>query len=45
MPWSRSVALQSGWLDLDPTNNLVVDNGHVTLGWARDYGDVSPLRD
>jgi transglutaminase-like putative cysteine protease len=33
-----------GWIDVDPTNNLVVGDGHVTLGWGRDYGDVSPLR-
>jgi transglutaminase-like putative cysteine protease len=33
-----------GWLDLDPTNNLVPSNGHVTIAWGRDYGDVSPLR-
>jgi transglutaminase-like putative cysteine protease len=29
---------------MDPTNNVVPSNGHVTLAWGRDYGDVSPLR-
>lgn len=33
-----------GWVDFDPTNNLIVSNEHVTLGWGRDFGDVSPLR-
>jgi transglutaminase-like putative cysteine protease len=33
-----------GWVDLDPTNNIVVQNEHVVLGWGRDYGDVSPVR-
>ncbi len=33
-----------GWLDMDPTNNVVPSDGHVTLAWGRDYGDVSPLR-
>lgn len=33
-----------GWLDVDPTNNVVPSQGHVTLAWGRDYGDVSPLR-
>jgi transglutaminase-like putative cysteine protease len=33
-----------GWIDLDPTNNLVVQEEHVVLGWGRDYGDVSPVR-
>ena len=34
----------AGWLDLDPTNNLVPSDEHVTLAWGRDYSDVSPLR-
>jgi len=33
-----------GWIDLDPTNNLVVADEHVVLAWGRDYGDVSPNR-
>src|SRR5277367_170337 len=33
-----------GWIDIDPTNNVVPSDGHVTLAWGRDYGDVSPLR-
>jgi transglutaminase-like putative cysteine protease len=42
--WVSAYCPGSGWLDLDPTNNLVPSNGHVTLAWGRDYGDVSPLR-
>jgi transglutaminase-like putative cysteine protease len=33
-----------GWVDLDPTNDLVAAEEHVVLGWGRDFGDVSPLR-
>ncbi len=33
-----------GWLDLDPTNNLVPALGHVRLAVGRDYSDVTPLR-
>jgi len=33
-----------GWIDLDPTNNLIVSDRHITVAWGRDYGDVSPLR-
>ena len=33
-----------GWVDLDPTNNLVVREEHVVLGWGRDFADMSPLR-
>jgi transglutaminase-like putative cysteine protease len=41
--WVSAYCPGIGWIDLDPTNNLVPSNGHVTLGWGRDYGDVSPL--
>ena len=33
-----------GWVDVDPTNNMIVHDEHVVLGWGRDYGDVSPVR-
>jgi transglutaminase-like putative cysteine protease len=42
--WVSAYCPGSGWLDLDPTNNIVPSDGHVTLAWGRDYGDVSPLR-
>lgn len=32
------------WLDLDPTNDLVPDTGHVRVAVGRDFGDVTPLR-
>jgi transglutaminase-like putative cysteine protease len=32
-----------GWLDLDPTNDLLVNGSHVTLAWGRDYSDVAPV--
>ena len=33
-----------GWVNLDPTNDIVLAEEHVLLGWGRDFGDVSPLR-
>lgn len=33
-----------GWLDLDPTNDVVPGSGHVRVAVGRDYGDVTPLR-
>jgi transglutaminase-like putative cysteine protease len=33
-----------GWIDLDPTNGLVIADEHVVLGWGRDYSDVCPVR-
>ncbi len=42
--WVSAYCPGSGWLDVDPTNNVFPTEGHVTLAWGRDYGDVSPLR-
>lgn len=33
-----------GWIDLDPTNNMVPALEHITLALGRDYDDISPLR-
>jgi len=41
--WFSVWAPPLGWIDLDPTNNVPVGEGHVTLAYGRDYGDVSPL--
>lgn len=32
------------WVDIDPTNGCRTDARYVTLGWGRDFGDVSPVR-
>jgi transglutaminase-like putative cysteine protease len=42
--WLSAYSRDLGWLDMDPTNNVAPTDGHVTLAWGRDYGDVSPLR-
>lgn len=34
----------AGWVDYDPTNNVLPYDGHVTIGWGRDFGDVTPLK-
>ena len=33
-----------GWMDADPTNNILPSDRHVTVAWGRDFSDVSPLR-
>jgi transglutaminase-like putative cysteine protease len=33
-----------GWMDFDPTNNMVPGNQHITIGWGRDYTDICPLK-
>ena len=42
--WVSAYSTELGWVDFDPTNNLVPTDGHITLAWGRDYSDVSPLR-
>lgn len=34
----------AGWVDIDPTNNLIPGERHITVAWGRDFSDVSPLR-
>ena len=42
--WVSAYCRGAGWLDMDPTNDVAPTDGHVTVAWGRDYGDVSPLR-
>jgi transglutaminase-like putative cysteine protease len=42
--WVSVYVPESGWIDFDPTNDVVPAGGHITVGWGRDYADVSPLR-
>lgn len=42
--WASAYVPGAGWVDFDPTNNLVVSDEHVTVAWGRDFGDVSPLK-
>lgn len=42
--WVSVYSPGAGWIDVDPTNNLVPANRHITLAWGRDFSDVSPIR-
>jgi transglutaminase-like putative cysteine protease len=42
--WLAFFCPGTGWIDVDPTNNLLPSTRHITLGWGRDYTDVSPVR-
>ncbi len=42
--WISVYCPGQGWIDFDPTNNLIPQLGHITVAWGRDFGDVSPLR-
>jgi transglutaminase-like putative cysteine protease len=32
-----------GWIDFDPTNDMLPSHEHITVAWGRDYGDVAPI--
>lgn len=42
--WLSVYCGKVGWVDFDPTNNLIPGTDHVTLAWGRDYQDVSPIQ-
>lgn len=42
--WFSVFVPDLGWMDLDPTNDMVVGDRHVTTAWGRDYTDVPPLK-
>jgi transglutaminase-like putative cysteine protease len=42
--WTSVYCGPLGWVDFDPTNDCVVGESHVTIGWGRDYGDVCPIQ-
>ena len=37
------LGMADGWVDIDPTNGVLIRDEHVVLGWGRDFSDVSPL--
>lgn len=42
--WVSVYCPRNGWVDFDPTNNILPALEHITLAWGRDFSDVSPLR-
>ena len=42
--WCAVYVPDLGWIDFDPTNNLIPQTQHITLGWGRDFADVTPLK-
>ena len=41
--WVSVYVPRTGWVELDPTNDCLPMQEHVTLAWGRDYSDVSPI--
>jgi transglutaminase-like putative cysteine protease len=42
--WVSAWIPGAGWIEVDPTNDQLVSDQYVLLGWGRDYDDVPPLR-
>jgi len=42
--WAALWVPGGGWVDVDPTNQQLVDDRYVTTAWGRDYADVPPLK-
>lgn len=42
--WVEAYIPFYGWLGLDPTNNCIVNDGHVRLAIGRNFSDCSPVK-
>ena len=42
--WFSVYIPEIGWVDFDPTNNLVPSGQHITVAWGRDFSDVTPIK-
>jgi transglutaminase-like putative cysteine protease len=42
--WFATFVPEYGWVDFDPTNNLIPEGEHVTIAYGRDFSDVTPIR-
>ena len=42
--WFAVYVPKLGWIDFDPTNNILPGNQHITVAWGRDFSDVTPLK-
>jgi transglutaminase-like putative cysteine protease len=42
--WVGTFVPDFGWVDFDPTNDLVPTDEHVTVAWGRDFSDVTPVK-
>jgi transglutaminase-like putative cysteine protease len=41
--WFSVFCPSAGWVDFDPTNNLLPAEEHITVAFGRDFSDVSPI--
>lgn len=42
--WVRAwCGAETGWIEYDPTNAMLAGSSHITIGYGRDYADISPI--
>jgi len=41
--WVSVWAPQIGWVDFDPTNDIIPADEHISIAYGRDFQDVSPV--
>ena len=42
--WISVYCPGNGWVDFDPTNDMIPSDHHLTIAWGRDYDDISPIK-
>jgi transglutaminase-like putative cysteine protease len=42
--WVAVYFPEIGWVEFDPTNNLLPSTNHIVVGFGRDYFDVAPIK-
>ena len=35
---------EMGWIEIDPTNNMLAGTDHISVAFGRDYADVAPVK-
>jgi transglutaminase-like putative cysteine protease len=42
--WAEAYLGEAGWVEFDPTNNLLGCERHIRVAVGRDYADIPPTR-
>ncbi|MBR7889773.1 transglutaminase family protein [Marinomonas sp. A79] len=42
--WFAIFIPELGWVEFDPTNDIMPNDQHIVTAWGRDYADVTPLQ-
>lgn len=42
--WLAVYCGEQGWIEVDPTNDVVCESDHLRVAWGRDYSDIAPIQ-